>query len=147
MRYLQISFLCLFAASFGLIIAERSRLSQEQERAPEPLPLARYVAGDALEPGLGIQDYRDIAITSLIQINKAISAAASGEAASADLIQAYQSLLEAPVPPLYRSLHTSLIFLAKEAVKGEFSDINFLKEKQTQLYMQYPWLPAVSDQP
>lgn len=147
MRYLQISFLFLFAASFGLIIAERSRISQEPKRAPEPLPLARYVAGDAVEPGPGIQDYRDVVIASVLQINGVIEALADSAGVVPDAGGAYDSLLASPVPPIYRSLHTSLIFLAKEAAKGEFSDINLLKEKQALLYAQYPWLPAVADQP
>ena len=140
-RYLEISFLFLFAVSFGVIVAERARLSQEPKRAPASPPLARYVAGDAIEPGPGIQDYRGIVIASLMQIQEVIRALASGETAIPDASQAYESLLRAQVPPMYRSLHIALVSLAKEAAEGSQADLGFLQEKRTQLYSQYPWLP------
>lgn len=131
----------MFVVSFGLVVAERNRLSQESKQEPKPLPLTEYVRGDAIEPGLGIQDYQSIVIGVLVQLNQSIDALASGQTPAADIEQAYQALLSAPVPPVYRSLHTTLVSLAKEAAKGEQADLRVLEERRSQLYAQYPWLP------
>lgn len=140
-RYLQIGFSVVFIVSFAVIVAERSRLSQEPKQEPQPLPLAEYVAGDAIGPGPGIQDYRGTVMASLVRINQVIAALVAGEAVVPVARQAYESLLGAPVPPIYRSLHTVLVALAKEASRGGQADLAFLREKQAQLYRQYPWLP------
>ncbi|MDZ4221460.1 MAG: hypothetical protein U1C18_01145 [Patescibacteria group bacterium] len=141
-RYLQIGFAVVFVISFAVIAVERSRLENAPDREAKQLPLAEYVAGDSIEPGAGIQDYRAIVIESLLVINQEIESASLGQPGENDVIRnTYRALLAAPVPHMYLSLHADLVGLARESAKGRLANTALLAQKRAALYTAYPWLP------
>ena len=141
---LQIGFAIVFVVSFGLIVAERIKIKQEQEKInqTEQNIRNRVVQGQITKRS-PISDYQIIVKNSLLNIIANISALKQGnEYAQEKSSQTYQYLLSAQVPDLYKDMHFQLIKIAKELINPESSAM-FLDQRVNEIFEQYPWLNIV----
>src|SRR3990167_7282892 len=101
---LQIGFAIVFVVSFGLIVAERIKIKQEQEKINQTEQNIRnHVVQGQITKRSPISDYQIIVKNSLLNIIANISALKQGnEYAQEKSSQTYQYLLSAQVPDLYK---------------------------------------------
>ena len=140
---LKTAFAIVFIVSFALVVFERIKIGNQFTEL-DAQPLVKAIRGSAVRAS-SIDDYRNIVSHSLVVLNQSIDFLLAGNKIYLfEVENVYQELLNTSPPPLYKSLHFSLVKLARETNKKEKADIDLIRESRRMMYESYPWLVIVA---